>query len=368
VTVPRHSDWPSIGRLTPLLLATVVTTLCLALLARDFATASLQSALTSARPEMLLLALLLSALTIALKALRWRALYPAGARPGLSTALLGTAAAIAANWLIPARLGEDLKVGLATAELRGRVAASRGAGQSLGVLVVEKMLDGLALVLAIGVLLLLGGPPGWLNRLGAALGLGTIFAFALVLLALARPGGRCWIDYQSRRLAPSLHARVRPIAASFAEGLLALREDRALPGVLLATLAAWVIGLGVNWAAGMSIGLDLGIAPSLGVLIALYGGAVLPSLPTRLGVFQYTCVLALAPFGVGSGQALAYSLALYVAVYLLPILMGLLATPRLGAFAGSAGRRQGEIARPAGPPADLRVGVATTSGPDGGRR
>jgi uncharacterized membrane protein YbhN (UPF0104 family) len=101
-----------------------------------------------------------------------------------------------------------------------------------------------------------------------------------------------------------------------------------------------------------SLDLQLGLGPALAVLVALMGSAVIPSLPGRVGVFQYLCVLALLPFGLDFDQALAFSLALYAVVYLPPIMIGLLSaalvgsSPRqlaasLAAAAGTKPRRNG---------------------------
>jgi len=54
------------------------------------------------------------------------------------------------------------------------------------------------------------------------------------------------------------------------------------------------------------------------VLIVLQAGISIPSVPGRIGIFQYLCILTLALFGVGQADGLAYGVLLQ-AVILIPI-------------------------------------------------
>jgi uncharacterized membrane protein YbhN (UPF0104 family) len=95
--------------------------------------------------------------------------------------------------------------------------------------------------------------------------------------------------------------------------------------VLGCSIAAWVLGAATNSAAFTSAGIEFRepLAPTLAVLAGLYGAAIVPALPGRLGVFQYVCVVVLTPFGVQFEPALVFSMILYVAVYAPPIVLGL---------------------------------------------
>jgi hypothetical protein len=58
------------------------------------------------------------------------------------------------------------------------------------------------------------------------------------------------------------------------------------------------------------------------LLVVLQVGTVPPSLPGRLGVFNYLTVLTLGIYGVERGPAAAYSLGLYIVAYLPKVLIG----------------------------------------------
>jgi uncharacterized membrane protein YbhN (UPF0104 family) len=72
------------------------------------------------------------------------------------------------------------------------------------------------------------------------------------------------------------------------------------------------------------------LTASLLILIALQAGISIPSVPGRIGIFEYICVLALAVFGVGQSTAFGYGVVLHGLVLLTPILAGLVSLSILG--------------------------------------
>src|SRR5262249_45030891 len=94
------------------------------------------------------------------------------------------------------------------------------------------------------------------------------------------------------------------------------------------SIAGWALGGVINVVVLKSLGLGLGpmadLGASLALLGGLYGAAVIPSVPGRVGVFQYVCVLVLGTFGVGFDNAVAFALALYAVVSLPPLVVGAL--------------------------------------------
>jgi uncharacterized membrane protein YbhN (UPF0104 family) len=65
------------------------------------------------------------------------------------------------------------------------------------------------------------------------------------------------------------------------------------------------------------------------VLIGLMAGIAVPSVPGRIGIFEYICVLALAVFGIKQTQALTYGILLHAVVFLPVLVLGVLALLRL---------------------------------------
>jgi uncharacterized membrane protein YbhN (UPF0104 family) len=121
-------------------------------------------------------------------------------------------------------------------------------------------------------------------------------------------------------------------ATALGEGLSAWLTWGQAVRALVWSLVAWGLGGVTNAVVFQSVGVQpkQTLAAALAILAALYGAAVVPTLPGRLGIFQYLCVVTLAPFGVSLEEALVFSLALYIVVYVPPVLIGLGSIVMLG--------------------------------------
>jgi hypothetical protein len=82
------------------------------------------------------------------------------------------------------------------------------------------------------------------------------------------------------------------------------------------------MGILGNYVVFLALGLSLSFTAALFLLVVLQVGTAVPSVPGKLGVFQYLCILALAPFGVGKSSALSYSVLLYLVAFGPLLLLG----------------------------------------------
>jgi uncharacterized membrane protein YbhN (UPF0104 family) len=226
-------------------------------------------------------------------------------------------------------MGEVLRVGLASSPVDGDRARSLAAG--VGVLVVEKLLDAAVLLVTVAALVLLVGVPEWLSRgvlitavVGCVVGVAIAFRLRQRGLVIARTWLARWL--------PSRAAWLLDEATAVGEGLSAWLTWGQAVRALVWSLVAWGLGGVTNAVVFQSVGVQpkQTLAAALAILAALYGAAVVPTLPGRLGIFQYLCVVTLAPFGVPLEQALVFSLALYIVVYVPPVLIGLGSIVMLG--------------------------------------
>jgi uncharacterized membrane protein YbhN (UPF0104 family) len=78
------------------------------------------------------------------------------------------------------------------------------------------------------------------------------------------------------------------------------------------SLLIWSMGILVNYVVFLVLGLSLPFVAALFLLIVVQVGIAVPSVPGKLGIFQYLCILALTPFGVSKSSALSYSVLLYL--------------------------------------------------------
>jgi glycosyltransferase 2 family protein len=77
----------------------------------------------------------------------------------------------------------------------------------------------------------------------------------------------------------------------------------------------WGMGVVLNYLLFHAFRLTLPISAALFLLLVLQVGISVPSIPGKLGVFQYLTILALVPFGIDRGMGLSYSLVLYLVVF-----------------------------------------------------
>ncbi|HLZ09465.1 MAG TPA: lysylphosphatidylglycerol synthase transmembrane domain-containing protein, partial [Chloroflexota bacterium] len=206
---------------------------------------------------------------------------------------------------LPLRLGELVRIEALAARGVSRLAAA-------STIVVEKLGDGVALVLFAAILSLVVPFPPWLNRNGIVLGL--IGAVVLVAGTLTiRP---------LMRLVDRRTDRVARVLSAVTTGLLTLRAPRVAVPVFVWTIAAWIVGLIVNYAALSACG----IAPTTGlvvlVTVAGYAGGLLPAPPGRIGVFQVICAQAAISFGVDHAAAFVFANVEWVAVVVVPSALG----------------------------------------------
>jgi uncharacterized protein (TIRG00374 family) len=326
---PRRSRWKLLGSgsVLRLGLGVIASAICLYLLASESRIAAIQESMRRMDYSLLGLAMLLTLAIMVCKAARWRALYPADKRPPLRLAVAGIAMGQVANWAVPARLGELIRIGLVSMD--GEEGDTRGhatLAMSAGVLGAEKLFEGMMLLVTVALLLLIIGIPLWISPIGLLSTAGfcvvvvaAVIAWRLNLVQITLPS---WLaaPIQRRIGTASLSGHIR----SFGEGLMSWCSPSGIVQAAFWSISGWALGGLINVVIMRSLGLHTGVGASLALLGGLYGAAVIPSVPGRVGVFQYVCVVVLATFGVGFDDAVAFALALYAVVYLPPLVVGVL--------------------------------------------
>jgi len=290
--------------------------LLLVLAIRGVDATALRESLSAANPWLVALGLLAVAGTLAAKVLRWRLLfYPSC--DGLRRSTLFSALLIGQtiNLLLPARLGELARAYLVAQEEK------RTALSVLGTVAVEKTLDGFALLLLLGILLLLMPVPPWLRLSG---GVATLMTGALLAGVLLLTGARRGVISALGKLdqiVPALGGlRLEERVSSLGDGLRSLRARGVLARLMIWTAAIWVLAGLTNYFVLMALRIEVPLLlASVLVLTVVHLGLVVPTSPARIGVFHYLCLLALSLLGVEESVALAFGLVLH-GIVVLPIM------------------------------------------------
>jgi len=308
-------------RVLRITLGVLVSILTIYLALRDVDLAQVEQALLAADARWVGLALLGVAVNVLAKAYRWRLMMPGYSFGRLLLALLAGAML---NYYVPARLGDFS---------RAYAAGSPGAGRAfaLGTVLLEKVFDLVAYALLFIILVLLIPLPEWASQPGLVFVLAALAGVGAAGLVAYRRGyllaqSERWLSRLPQSWQVFTHSRLK----AGLDSLDTLQGTRALLGLSFWSAVIWLAALATNQFMLQALDLDLPWTASLLVLVVLQVGITIPSVPGRIGVFEYLCILALGIFGVDHAPALTYGILLHGVVLIPTTLAGLLAIWLLG--------------------------------------
>ena len=275
----------------------------------------------------LLLSTLLILLSFWARAYRWRWFFPMRKSMPLLSLFSALSIGIAANSLLPARVGEFVR-----AYVLGRH-ERLSKTTAFATIVLERVFDGLTILLfLLLVVVLIGLQSPELHYM--ALAGGVFYAGAIVVLLLIYFQER-WLERLIDRVCPiSLRESATGLLRAFAAGLESIRSVRQLAVISVLSLVCWTIIAGSFWP--VLVAFDFGVpvpyyTPFL--LVATLGlSLMIPAAPAGVGVFQWGCMLTLqlvfaphvASLGADFGaQVGAFSLVLHISQVVPEVVLGL---------------------------------------------
>jgi phosphatidylinositol alpha-mannosyltransferase len=278
-------------------------------------------ALITATPGWIALALGVMGLSLVLRSISWhealRAALPETPIPWIPVTR-ATMIGVMASAVFPGRIGEPTRIVV----LSRRLAGSRRRLLPIvaGTVFSQTLINLLALALLASVTF------GSIPVHGGLAAILAIAAVPLTLCLLVLLGPRL---LRLARRAPSL--RVRLAAAAVARLLMLARQGLVVfvtPRHGIASVTAQLCAWALQWLACYAVLLALGLhahpplAAAAAVLLAVNISAALPATPSNVGVFQAACLVVLAAYGVGAGQALAYGIVLQAVEVLTALALG----------------------------------------------
>jgi uncharacterized protein (TIRG00374 family) len=258
-----------------------------------------------------------------LRALRWRYLMDPIKRVDVASLFSALLIGYMANILMPAHLGELLRAYVLGK--RREVSAS----STFATIVVERIIDVIALLLLMVFAVLLYPFPEWINRAGYAMLLGTVGLFVfLVLLKRYFVFFERYLTLFLRPLPQAWQAKLARGIRSFVIGIVPLRRGWDYPIVAVLSLAIWacygfIIHL-VLYAFDFVSVYHLPWSTSLIVLVITTIGIVVPSSPGYVGTYHWLCQISLAMYGVPAGPALSFAILIHGVNFLPVLILGLI--------------------------------------------
>ncbi len=283
-----------------LIVAAVIAVVLLYLSFRGINFAELGKTLGSAKLQPLALAAGLSSFALLLRSYRWRVLLNSAASLPLSTVFWANALGYLGNNVLPARMGEFMRV----EALKRRHDVSRS--YLLATALIERVMDAGVLVLfTSAALLTIPGLPDWLHKASKTF---SVLSGTGILTLFLLPHLQSTLE----RLLVKI-PRLSGVASRFLDGLRSLHSWWRSSLFLILTLVIWPLDSYCGVLVADSIGLDLDLKTSMVVLAALGLSSAVPSTPGYVGVFQFVAVNVMKPFGIANEFALAWIL-LYQAI------------------------------------------------------
>lgn len=242
---------------------------------------------------------------VALKALRWMWLMRPGVRASYRGIFKATMIGFAGNNVLPARGGDLLRIYL--------IGKWEGASKAMitSVTALDKLFDGLAILILFGILSLHSTFPIWVQR-GTAI-VSIVIAVSLVICVL--------LLIHHRRISSDRAGELgylNRLAKNLGSGMGALANKRLVAATLINSVVILILQVFTIIFCQLAFGrhLDLWV-PAL-VYVAINLAIIVPSAPSGVGPFEVAAVLAYTWLGVGKEAALAIAI-MYHAVQFFPV-------------------------------------------------
>lgn len=316
----------------------------LALFLRNTDLREVGAEMARARPDLVVLALIVTGLTYLFRALRWQYLLAPIGRVRLSVALKTTIIGFAASALLPARAGELLRPYL-LARKEGLSATA-----TFATVIVERLLDTITVVVLFTSYLLVFDPGVGVSdattfrqvKLGGAVA--AVLCLTALVLLFFLAGHPATLERLTlglgRVLPPRLSARAGRLVRTFAEGLAIVRQPARLLAAIAWSVPLWLsIALGI-WLVTRAFHIEMPFTGSFLIVALLVVGVAVPT-PGAVGGFHYFYRLgATAFFAASNDRAVGAAIVLHAVSFVPVAIAGLIllaqegvSLSRLGALA-----------------------------------
>jgi uncharacterized membrane protein YbhN (UPF0104 family) len=254
-----------------------------------------------------------------LRSVRWGLLLPAHGLP-TTTLFRALVIGLTVNNLLPLRMGEVARAYLLARWCRVPY------GATIASLLIERVLDGLALAVLLLLALALVPAPGYLLVVGAFAGAG--FLGGALVLAVAAWRASALVDlagWFARRLPARPADVLLRLTASFADALGLVRGGGRIVRLLGLSVLVWCFELGLFFVLLGSFGIPGSYPLALLVGSAANFATLVPSSPGYVGTFDGVLVKVLGDTAaVPAGLATAYAFGVHAALFFPVVILGTL--------------------------------------------
>ncbi|MBF0406654.1 MAG: flippase-like domain-containing protein [Candidatus Riflebacteria bacterium] len=253
------------------------------------------------------------------RAFRWRVLLKDHAVP-IFNLYTGIVFCYFFNNILPARAGEIIRSYYLGR--RGLVSTS----EAFGSVFLERFLDGLVIVSVLSYSIY--AFPQLITGVVRKAFFSAIIFYALILIfMIVLQTKRSLVDnflhFFLKYLPEHLRERIIKMEDSFIKGFALIRSPELVFKAIIWSYISWFASLLTIWLNFKIWSINLGISELLLFLGVLSIGAMIPSSPGMIGIYQYCCVLVFTDmFGIDKERAVTFGLATHIVSYLYVLLIG----------------------------------------------
>ena len=278
--------------------------------------------LASVKYAWFLVMLVLNALVLWLRAVRWRILLlpvkPVPSMRLLSPMCIG----FMANFIFPARAGEFIRAYL--------VGKKEGISKSsaFATVVVERLFDGLAIISFLAVApFFFQNIEGTMAKKLQWAGLGVFFFYVsvlAVLLVLSHHRERldAFLSKSSLVHRWKIVGKLFELIQKFTDGLAVLKSTGEVVQALVLSLLIWSFAAGINLAMMYSIDIHLPLYAAFFLVVIQSFGVMVPS-PGFVGSYQYAHIFALSIYGISETRSLSLAILIHAGYFITFVGLGL---------------------------------------------
>ena len=282
-----------------------------------------------------------------IRALRWKVLLaPVRADTGLRSRFAGVSIGFMANNILPARVGEFARA-YALSRMEPVTASA-----AFGSLVVERLLDGVVLLLFLILPVLSPSFPegsafaeGWGGTLLRAGVVAVLVVLAALVVMAVWPRGFTRVAERAATFLP--RSLERPIVSgleAFLESVAIIRDPKLLFLGFAWTLLFWSWHGLSFWLGMLAFGIDTGWVSAIFTEAVVGFGVALPAAPGFFGTFHFAANVALSDvYGVAEPQALAFAFGYHFGGWIPITLIGLWYAGRLGLSLSDVGSAEERV-------------------------
>jgi uncharacterized protein (TIRG00374 family) len=209
--------------------------------------------------------------------------------------------------LLPMRAGEIVRPYLVSKRCEIRM------GSAVGTIVVERVFDGLTLMLFLLLLTFFTELPGWAYQAGLyALIFFIIISVFLSMLIFKRDFSVKWIEFLLKKFPDRIVKYMMGKLSSFSDGLRVIPDIKRVILVLLISVFVWLTVGFCIYLLLQSFHFGLPVKAGYVVLVLTALGIMVPTGPGFVGNFHLFCIIGLALFGISKADALCFAILLHI--------------------------------------------------------